>query len=61
MLDLYFFITYFSANYAYILSEAKKMAKSVAYLSETSFPKYIMDVSTVIRDITTRNASLELE
>lgn len=37
------------------------MAKSVVYLSETSFPKYIMDVSTVIRDITTRNASLELE
>jgi len=37
------------------------MTKLVANLSETSFGRCIMDVATVIKDITTSNASLELE
>lgn len=37
------------------------MTKFVANPSETSFLWYITDVATVIRDIATSNASLELE
>lgn len=37
------------------------MTKFVANLRETSFPRSIMDVATVIRDITPSNASLELQ
>lgn len=50
----------FRWNYAYSFW-GKKMTKFVSNLSETSFPWYIMDVATVIGDITTSSVSLELE
>lgn len=37
------------------------MTKFVVNPSETSFPQYFMDVAIAIRELTTSNASLELE